>query len=129
SKEEAHDYSYFPEPDLLPLAIGEEWIEKVRRTLPELPDVRHKRLVTDHGLPKYDAGVLTTSRALADYFEACVKLFPQPKTVSNWVMGELLRELNNSGTAVTDSPVSTERLVALLTLVDQGTISLQVARE
>jgi aspartyl-tRNA(Asn)/glutamyl-tRNA(Gln) amidotransferase subunit B len=129
SKEEAHDYRYFPEPDLVPLAIGEEWIEQVRVTLPELPSARQKRLVTEYGVPEYDAGVLTSSRPLADYFEACVKLFPQAKTVSNWVMGELLRELNNSGTAVADSPVSPERLVALLTLVDQGTVSLKVARE
>jgi aspartyl-tRNA(Asn)/glutamyl-tRNA(Gln) amidotransferase subunit B len=129
SKEEAHDYRYFPEPDLVPLAIGEEWIEKVRATLPELPSTRQKRFVTEYGVPHYDAGVLTSSRSLADYFEACVKLFPQAKTVSNWVMGELLRELNTSGTPVTESPVSPERLVALLKLVDQGTVSLKVARE
>ena len=85
--------------------------------------------MTDYGLPDYDAGVLTTSRALADYLEACVKLFDQPKTVSNWVMGELLRELNNSGTSAGDSPVTPERLVSLLQLVARGTISLKVARE
>jgi aspartyl-tRNA(Asn)/glutamyl-tRNA(Gln) amidotransferase subunit B len=85
--------------------------------------------VSEYGLPDYDAGVLTASRSLADYFEACVKLFHQPKTVSNWVMGELLHELNNSGTAVSESPVSPERLVSLLKLVDDGTVSLKVARE
>jgi len=129
SKEEAHDYRYFPDPDLVPLSISEDWIEELRRTVPELPAVRQTRFVSEYGLPNYDAGVLTASRSLADYFEACVKLFHQPKTVSHWVMGELLHELNNSGTAVSESPVSPERLVSLLKLVDDGTVSLKVARE
>ena len=97
--------------------------------MPELPAARQKRFVSEYGLPEYDAGVLTTSKGLADYFENCMKLFNQPKTVSNWVMGELLRELNNSGTAVAASPVSPERLVSLLKLVDKGAVSLKVARE
>jgi len=129
SKEEAHDYRYFPDPDLVPLSLSVEWIEELRQTVPELPAVRQKRFVSEYGLPEYDTGVLTVSKPLADYFESCVKLFNQPKAVSNWVMGELLRELNNSGTAVSDSPVSPERLVSLLKLVDNGTISLKVARE
>ncbi len=129
SKEEAHDYRYFPDPDLVPLSLSVEWIEELRQTVPELPAVRQKRFVSEYGLPEYDTGVLTVSKPLADYFEFCVKLFNQPKAVSNWVMGELLRELNNSGTAVSDSPVSPERLVSLLKLVDNGTISLKVARE
>lgn len=129
SKEEAHDYRYFPEPDLVPLAISEEWIEELRKALPELPAARRQRFVRGYGLPEYDAGVLTSSKSLADYFEACVKLFNQPKTVSNWVMGELLRELNNSGTDAVRSPVSPERLVSLLRLVENGAISLKVARE
>ncbi|MGH7230724.1 MAG: Asp-tRNA(Asn)/Glu-tRNA(Gln) amidotransferase subunit GatB [Nitrospiraceae bacterium] len=129
SKEEAHDYRYFPDPDLVPLSIAQDRIEEVRKALPELPAARHKRFSSEYGLPEYDAGVLTASRPLADYFEACVKLFDHPKTVSNWVMGELLRELNNTGTAVAVSPVSPERLVSLLKLVDNGTVSLKVARE
>lgn len=129
SKEEAHDYRYFPDPDLVPLSLADEWVEELRKTLPELPEARQKRFVKDYGLPEYDAGVLTASKPLADYFEACVKLFNQPKTVSNWVMGELLRELNNSGTEVRQSPVTPERLVSLLEMVDKGTISLKVARE
>jgi len=129
SKEEAHDYRYFPDPDLVPLSISEEWIEELRQTVPELPIVRQKRFVSEYGLPEYDASVLTISKGLADYFEDCMKLFDQPKTVSNWVMGELLRELNNSGTVVEQSPVSPERLVSLLKLVDNGTVSLKVARE
>jgi len=129
SKEEAHDYRYFPDPDLVPLSLSVEWIEELRQTVPELPAVRQKRFVSEYGLPEYDTGVLTVSKPLADYFESCVKLFNQPKSVSNWVMGELLRELNNSGTAVGDSPVSPERLVSLLKLVDDETVSLKVARE
>ena len=129
SKEEAHDYRYFPDPDLVPLSLAPEWIDDLRKTLPELPAVRQRRFVGEHGLPEYDAGVLTGSKALADYFEACVALFPQPKTVSNWVMGELLRELNNAGISAAASPVSPERLVSLLQLVEKGTVSLKVARE
>ncbi|HSN04503.1 MAG TPA: Asp-tRNA(Asn)/Glu-tRNA(Gln) amidotransferase subunit GatB [Nitrospira sp.] len=129
SKEEAHDYRYFPDPDLVPLKLDPEWIESFRSSVPEMPAVRLKRFVSDFGLPDYDAGLLTASKGVADYFEACVKLFNQPKTVSNWVMGELTRELNTSGTDVSASPVSPERLVRLLELVEKGTISLKVARE
>ena len=129
SKEEAHDYRYFPDPDLVPLSLAPEWIDGLRKTLPELPAVRQRRFVGEYGLPEYDAGVLTGSKAMADYFEACVRLFPQPKTVSNWVMGELLRELNNAGISAAASPVSPERLVSLLQLVEKGTVSLKVARE
>jgi aspartyl-tRNA(Asn)/glutamyl-tRNA(Gln) amidotransferase subunit B len=129
SKEEAHDYRYFPDPDLVPIDLADERIEMWRKTLPELPVARQKRFVTEYGLPEYDAGILTTSHGLAEYFERCVKLFDQPKTVSNWVMGELLRELNSRGTLVAASPVSPERLVSLLQLVENGTVSLKAARE
>jgi aspartyl-tRNA(Asn)/glutamyl-tRNA(Gln) amidotransferase subunit B len=129
SKEEAHDYRYFPDPDLVPLQLKEDWIEGFRSTLPELPAVRARRLITEYGLPEYDAGVITTSKGMADYFESCLKLFKDSKTVSNWVMGELTRELNNSGTDIAASPVSPDRLVDLLTIVDKGVISLKVARE
>jgi aspartyl-tRNA(Asn)/glutamyl-tRNA(Gln) amidotransferase subunit B len=129
SKEEAHDYRYFPDPDLVPLKLDKEWIEGFRSSLPELPAVRAGRFVSDYRLPEYDVGVLTATRGMADYFEACVTLFNQPKTVSNWVMGELTRELNNSGTNVSASPVSPGRLISLLQMVEKGTISLKVARE
>ncbi len=129
SKEEAHDYRYFPDPDLVPLHLDKDWIEGFRSSLPELPAMRAARFVSDYALPEYDAGVLTASKAMADYFESCVVLFRQPKTVSNWVMGELTRELNNSGTEISASPVSPERLVSLLQMVDRGTVSLKVARE
>lgn len=129
SKEEAHDYRYFPDPDLVPLKLEKEWIEGCRKHVTELPATRLQRFVSEFALSEYDAGVLTASKAVADYFESCVKLFNEPKTVSNWVMGELTRELNNSGTDASDSPVSPERLVSLLRMVDKGTVSLKVARE
>ena len=129
SKEEAHDYRYFPDPDLVPLKLEKEWIEGCRKHVTELPAVRLQRFVREFALSEYDAGVLTASKSVADYFESCVKLFNEPKTVSNWVMGELTRELNNSGTDASDSPVSPERLVGLLRMVDKGTVSLKVARE
>ena len=129
SKEEAHDYRYFPDPDLVPLTLDHEWVEAFRGSLPELPAARARRFVDAYGLPEYDAGVLTVTKDVAEYFEATVKLFPQPKTVSNWVMGELTRELNNTGTAAADSPVSSERLAGLLRLVENGTVSLKVARD
>ena len=129
SKEEAHDYRYFPDPDLVPLKLEKEWIEGCRKHVTELPAVRLQRFVSEFALSEYDAGVLTASKSVADYFESCVKLFNEPKTVSNWVMGELTRELNNSGTDASDSPVSPERLVGLLRMVDKGTVSLKVARE
>ncbi len=129
SKEEAHDYRYFPDPDLVPLKLEQDWIEGCRTHVTELPAARMQRFVGEYGLSEYDAGVLTASKTVADYFEACVKLFNQPKTVSNWVMGELTRELKNAGTDPSASPVSPERLVGLLRLVEQGAISLKVARE
>ena len=129
SKEEAHDYRYFPDPDLVPLKLEKEWVDAFRENLPELPAARARRFVEEYGLPDYDAGVLTAEKDVAEYFEASVKLFPQPKTVSNWVMGELTRELHNTGTAVADSPVAPERLAALLQMVENGTVSLKVARE
>ena len=129
SKEEAHDYRYFPDPDLVPLKLEQAWIEGCRSSLPELPAVRMRRFVEMYGLPEYDAGVLTASRAMAEYFESCVTQFNHPKTVSNWVMGELTRELKNSGTDIAASPVSPEQLVNLMQMVDKGTISLKVARD
>jgi aspartyl-tRNA(Asn)/glutamyl-tRNA(Gln) amidotransferase subunit B len=129
SKEAAHDYRYFSDPDLLPVILDPEWIEELRNTIPELPTARRQRFVQDYQLSEYDAVILTDSKGLADYFESCVKLFPHAKTVSNWMTGELLRELNASGTSPESSPVSPERLVELLQLVDSGTVSLKAARD
>lgn len=129
SKEDAHDYRYFPDPDLLPVSLDDAWIDALRSTIQELPQDRYRRLTSEYGLPDYDAGVLTGSRALADYFEACVALFAEPKIISNFVMSEFLRELNQSGTPVESSPVSPARLVELLRLVHDGTISLKIAKD
>jgi aspartyl-tRNA(Asn)/glutamyl-tRNA(Gln) amidotransferase subunit B len=128
SKEFAHDYRYFPEPDLVPLLTTGAWIEEIRRTLPELPDARMQRFVTEYGIPEYDASVLTTSKALADYYEACIKQYPKPKVVSNWIMVELLRALNRDGMEVEESRVTPEHLAELFKLVDDGTISSTMAK-
>jgi aspartyl-tRNA(Asn)/glutamyl-tRNA(Gln) amidotransferase subunit B len=127
-KEEAHDYRYFPDPDLVPIVVGEEWIEDVRKALPELPDVKRERFMTDYGLPLYDAQVLTSSKALANYFETVVKQYQQPKIVSNWVMSELLRELNRDDREIEECPISPENLVQLLLLLESGVISGKIAK-
>ncbi|MEE8125596.1 MAG: Asp-tRNA(Asn)/Glu-tRNA(Gln) amidotransferase subunit GatB [Nitrospirales bacterium] len=129
SKEAAHDYRYFPDPDLLPVKVDAEWMEALRCTIPELPAARLQRLVKQYGLSDSEAKILIDSKGLADYFESCVREFPHPKTVCNWVMGELLRELNTSGTAPEASPVSPDRMVKLLQLVEAGTVSLKAARD
>ena len=129
SKEEAHDYRYFPDPDLVPLNISADWIEQLRQGLPELASAKQQRFIAEYEVPEYDAAILTSNKALSGYFESCVKLYPHPKTVSNWIMGELLRELNHSEIEADASPLAPERLVDLLRLVDEGTISLKVARE
>ncbi|MEK6683318.1 MAG: Asp-tRNA(Asn)/Glu-tRNA(Gln) amidotransferase subunit GatB [Nitrospirota bacterium] len=128
SKEEAHDYRYFPEPDLVPLMIPADRVEEIRKTLPELPDAKRERFAREYGIPVYDAEVLTISKDLAHYFEACVAVYPQPKTVSNWIMTELLRELNNSGREIADCPIPPERFAGLLKLIDDGTISGKIAK-
>ncbi len=128
-KEEAHDYRYFPDPDLVPLEISTAWIESERAQLPELPEARRQRYQAAWELSAYDAEVLTAERAMAEYFEACVALLPtQAKTIANWVMGELARKLNEAGVAIADSPVTPPLLTALLKLIDAGTISGKIAK-
>ena len=128
SKEEAHDYRYFPDPDLVPIMIDETWVEKLRQTIPELPEQKRERFVKSYGIPEYDTGVLTSSAPLADYFEKCTALFPHPKTISNWMMGDLLRELKKDGRDIVDCPVSPSALVDLLKLIQSGTISGNIAK-
>jgi aspartyl-tRNA(Asn)/glutamyl-tRNA(Gln) amidotransferase subunit B len=128
SKEEAHDYRYFPDPDLVPIMIDEEWVKKLQKTIPELPEEKRKRFVDSYGIPEYDTGVLTSSKPLADYFEQCTKLFPHPKVISNWLMGDLLRELKKDNKEIEDCPVSPSALVDLLKLIDTGTISGNIAK-
>jgi len=128
-KEEAHDYRYFPDPDLVPLEIDAAWIEAERAQLPELPEARRRRYQQEWGLSAYDAEVLTAERPLADYFEACVALLPaQAKGIANWVMGELTRKLNESGLTIAASPVTPQLLTALLKLIEAGTISGKIAK-
>ena len=127
-KEEAHDYRYFPDPDLVPLEIDEAWIDTVRNTLPELPDARKERFVKDYDLPRYDAEVLTAARELADYFEDCAQNVKNPKLVSNWVMGTLLGLLNSEGKTIDQSPVSSAQLAELITLIETDVISGKIAK-
>lgn len=128
SKEEAPDYRYFPDPDLLPLVIDDEWIEAVKKNLPELPAKKRERFVDEYKLPVYDAGVLTSSRELADYFEECLKTFPDPKQVSNWIMGSLLGLLNAQGKSIAESPILAQDLAQLLKLIKDGVISGKIAK-
>jgi len=128
-KEEANDYRYFPDPDLLPLEITAEMIESVRSELPELPDAKRERFVSDYGLSNYDAGVLTSSRELADYFEQVALACADAKLAANWVMGELAGALNKTGTELADSPIDADRLAGLLKRILDETISGKIAKE
>jgi aspartyl-tRNA(Asn)/glutamyl-tRNA(Gln) amidotransferase subunit B len=127
-KEEAHDYRYFPDPDLTPVRIEPQWLEELRRSLPELPAARADRFHQKYGLPAYDAEVLTGDKALADYFEDCLKEFPQPKTVSNWIMVEVMRELKKEEAGVAALKVAPRDLGRLLALVEKGAISGKIAK-
>ncbi len=128
SKEEAHDYRYFPEPDLPPLRIEAARLEQVRASMPELPEARRSRFAAQYALPDYDAGLLTQSREAGDYFERAVAAGAPPKLVSNWMMGELARVLNERGLEISASPVSADQLAELLRLIDRGTISGSIAK-
>jgi aspartyl-tRNA(Asn)/glutamyl-tRNA(Gln) amidotransferase subunit B len=127
-KEEAHDYRYFPDPDLIPVEISPEWIDTIRNSLPELPGAKRRRFVAEYGLPEYDSEVLTSSRALAEFFEQCVRLHPQPKTVSNWIMVELMRELKREEKEIEHCPITPPQLATLLDLIQEGQISGKQAK-
>jgi aspartyl-tRNA(Asn)/glutamyl-tRNA(Gln) amidotransferase subunit B len=127
-KEEAHDYRYFPDPDLVPLVVSREWVEQVRQELPELPAARLERFVREYGIPRYDAEVLTAERAMADYYDECVRLHGGGKVCSNWVMGEVTRALNESGLSIAGSPVTPAMLAGMLARIDDGTISGKIAK-
>jgi len=132
TKEYAHDYRYFPEPDLPPLVIEREWVEEIRAKLPELPDAKRDRFIADYGLPRYDAGVLVADRAVADYFEACVRAGAgrvEPKAIANWVTGELFRLMKAQGVEIEEVRITPDRLVALIGLVQDGTINVTAAKE
>jgi aspartyl-tRNA(Asn)/glutamyl-tRNA(Gln) amidotransferase subunit B len=129
SKEEAHDYRYFPEPDLPPVVVDETRIAAVKQKMPELPEARRQRFVSAYGLPAYDAGVLTSSAGLADYFEKVAAASGNAKAASNWVMGELLRTLKDRGVDIAQVPLRPDALAGLIGLVDKGTISNAIAKE
>ncbi|MDW7675945.1 MAG: Asp-tRNA(Asn)/Glu-tRNA(Gln) amidotransferase subunit GatB, partial [Bacillota bacterium] len=127
-KEEAHDYRYFPEPDLVPMVIDESWVESIRKRLPELPDARKKRLMEGYSLPAYDAGVITSSKALSDFFDKVLLKYSDAKIASNWVMGELLRLVNANNIEIEEVKIKPEQLADLLTLLEKGTISGKIAK-
>jgi aspartyl-tRNA(Asn)/glutamyl-tRNA(Gln) amidotransferase subunit B len=129
SKEDAHDYRYFPEPDLMPLIIESSWIESLRSTLPELPAARRKRFETQYGLPTYQSEVLTSSAEIADYFEEVLKTFSDARQVSNWVMGDILRILNDQKISTDKLRVTPSRLGTLLQLIKDGAVSDRAAKK
>lgn len=128
TKEDAQDYRYFPEPDLLPVILTEAHLKKAKEELPELPRQKLERFQSEYGLPLYDSEVLTTERELAEYFESAVKVCKNAKAASNWVMTDLLRELNEAKLSIQQSPISSQNLGELITLIDKGTISGKIAK-
>ncbi len=128
SKEEAHDYRYFPEPDLVPVAIPLDRVEEIRKTIPELPDAKRERFVRQYGLPEHDADMLTQTRATADYFEETAALSGQPKAASNWMMGELARLLNADGRDIESCAVTPAMIAGMLKLIEGGVISTKIAK-
>ncbi|OGW88667.1 MAG: aspartyl/glutamyl-tRNA amidotransferase subunit B [Omnitrophica bacterium RIFCSPLOWO2_01_FULL_50_24] len=129
SKEYAHDYRYFPEPDLVPFSVSQKKISELKASLPELPRARIRRFLTDYGLSEYDAYVLVSDKSLGDYFEACVKEKANPKLASNWIQSELLGELNSRGLALSESKVPAQNLAGLIRLIENGTVSGKIAKE
>lgn len=129
SKEEAHDYRYFPEPDLLPIKVDIKMIDKIRKSLPELPEARRERFIKNYQIPEYDAEILTSSKALGDYYEKTTSLYSNSKVLSNWIMGELMRYLNEEKIEIDESPISPEKLVEMLKLIDKGVISGKMAKD
>ena len=129
SKEEAHDYRYFPDPDLVPVMVDEAWIAKIREELPELPLVKRERFVKEYQIPAYDAGVLTADKALALYYEDVVKLSGKPKQASNWVMGDVLRFLNEEKRDIRQCPITAKSLAEMINLIEEGAISGKMAKD
>ncbi len=129
SKEEAHDYRYFPEPDLLPVLVDEEWMKEIASGMPELPEVRKERLISKYNLPKYDSEILTQSKQMADYYENVVKVTEDYKTASNWVMTDVLKVINEEKISISDFAVPPENLGELVNLIKDGTISGKIAKD
>jgi aspartyl-tRNA(Asn)/glutamyl-tRNA(Gln) amidotransferase subunit B len=129
SKEEAHDYRYFPDPDLVPVVVDEAWVADIRAGMPELPQAKRERFVNNYQIPAYDAGVLTADKALAGYYEDVVKLCGKPKIASNWVMGDVMKFLNEDKKSIRECPVSAKSLADMIGLIEEGTISGKIAKE
>lgn len=129
AKEEANDYRYFPEPDLMPIKLSEEYIQNIKDTLPELPEVRYKRYVEELGLPEYDAGIITSSKLLSDYFEVAANECKNAKAVSNWIMTDIIRVAKELGIEYDALPISAIQLAHLISLIDKGTISGKIAKD
>ncbi len=129
TKEDAHDYRYFPEPDLAPIVLSEEYIQNVKESLPEMPHIKKERYITEFELPEYDAEILTSSKKTADFFEKANDICKNPKAVANWIMGDFARMLNEKEMAIDESKVTEENLAALITLIDKGTISSKIAKQ
>jgi aspartyl-tRNA(Asn)/glutamyl-tRNA(Gln) amidotransferase subunit B len=127
-KEEAHDYRYFPEPDLVPIKVEQKWIDEIKTSLPELPDIKRKRFVSEYGLPEYDADLLISEKPLADWFEEGVRLGGEPKVIANWMKGDLLRLLNEDNKSIEECPLEPKQLVDMLKLIDNGIISGKIAK-
>ncbi|MEM2046336.1 MAG: Asp-tRNA(Asn)/Glu-tRNA(Gln) amidotransferase subunit GatB [Candidatus Jordarchaeales archaeon] len=127
-KETESDYRYFPEPDLVPVKIPEEWVSKVASQMPELPDARKERFISDYGIPEYDAIVLTSSKKIADFFEECCKLYSNPKKIANWIMSDLLRNINETGMDVTEMSITAEQFIEMIKMIDEGLISGKIAK-
>jgi aspartyl-tRNA(Asn)/glutamyl-tRNA(Gln) amidotransferase subunit B len=127
-KEEAHDYRYFPEPDLVPIIVDQQWIDEIKESLPELPDIKRERFVSEYKLSDHDADFLASEKPLAVWFEEAVKLGGQPKIVANWVQGDLMRLLNEENKSIEESPLKPKQLVGMLRLIENGTISGKIAK-
>jgi aspartyl-tRNA(Asn)/glutamyl-tRNA(Gln) amidotransferase subunit B len=123
SKEEAHDYRYFPEPDLVPLMVVQKWIDEIKSSLPELPEIKRKRFISEYGLPEYDADILISEKKLAEWFEEAVNIGGRPKVVSNWIMVELIKLLNEDGITINECKLIPVQLVGILQQIEEGKIN------
>ncbi len=128
TKEEEHDYRYFPEPDLVPIVITKDFVEEVKTRMPELPEARIQRFIATYRIPRYDSEVLVGDKALADFFERCVKLLNKPKEISNWMMSDLLRYLHENDLELSESKITQEHLVEMIKLINEGIISGKIAK-
>ena len=129
SKEDAQDYRYFPEPDLVPIVVSDEWIEEIRKTVPELPAQRKARYMSEYGLPEYDSFIITSSKTLADYFDACIQAGATPKMAGNWLMGDISRILKEKEAEPTDIPFTADQLAKMISLIEKGAISSSAAKK